>query len=109
MKYLMYFLVLLYVLCAIVQYNDPDPLVWILAYLLPASICFYRSKGKGDATLYLALGLLYVLWAINQFPPQWEGLMFENLSMKTINVELGRESLGLGLCAIGMFLCAIKK
>jgi hypothetical protein len=109
MKYLMYFLVLLYVICAIVQYNDPDPLVWILAYLLPASVCLYRSKGKGDATLYVALGVLYVLWAINQFPPQWEGLMFENLSMKTMNVELGRESLGLGLCAVGMFLCAIKK
>ena len=109
MKFLMYFFVLIYVLSAAVQYNDPDPLVWILSYLLPAIVCFDRSKRKRDTFLYLALGSVYVLWGINQFPPQWEGLMFEHLSMKTINVELGRESLGLGMCAIGLFACALKK
>jgi isoleucyl-tRNA synthetase len=29
--------------------------------------------------------------------------------MKTVNIELGRESLGLGCCTIGMWLCAILK
>jgi hypothetical protein len=109
MKFFMYFLVLIFVLCAAVQYNDPDPWVWILSYLLPAVVCYDRAKRKGDTFLYLALGTVYVLWAFNQFPPQWEGLMVEHLSMKTINVELGRESLGLGMCALAMFACAIKK
>ncbi len=103
----MYFLIMIFILSAAVQYNDPDPIVWILSYLIPAFLCFYRSKGKGDSVLYFCIGLVYMLWAINQFPPQWEGLMFENLSMKTINVELGRESLGLGICSIGVWLCMI--
>lgn len=105
MKYLLYTLIVFYVLSAIVQYNDPDPLVWILSYLVPAALCYYRSLGKGDRVLYFGIGLVYLLWAINQFPPQWDGLMLDNLTMKTINVELGRESLGLGMCALGMGMC----
>lgn len=108
MKYLLYILIVIYVLSAAVQYNDPDPLVWILSYLVPAGLCYYRSLGKGDRVLYLATGLVYLLWAVNQFPPQWEGLMMENLSMKTINVELGRESLGLGICALGIWICSFR-
>ncbi|WP_367916249.1 transmembrane 220 family protein [Leadbetterella sp. DM7] len=106
MKYLLYSLIVIYVLSAAVQYNDPDPLVWMLVYLIPAALCYYRSQGRGDRVLYLSIGLVYLAWAVNQFPPQWEGLMFENLRMKTVNVELGRESLGLGMCALGMWLCA---
>lgn len=108
MKYLLYFLIVIYILSAAVQYNDPDPAVWILSYLLPAGLCYYRSLGKGDKVLYFSIGLVYLLWAVNQFPPQWEGLMMENLSMKTLNVELGRESLGLGMCALGMWICGWK-
>ena len=108
MKYLLYTLIVIYTLSAAVQYNDPDPMVWILSYLVPAGLCYYRSLGKGDRVLYFSVGLVYLLWAINQFPPQWEGLMFEHLRMKTLNVELGRESLGLGMCAAGMWICALK-
>lgn len=109
MKYFLYILIVIYVLSAAVQYNDPDPWVWILSYLLPAGLCYYRSLGRGDKILYFSIGLVYLLWAANQFPPQWEGLMLENLTMKTMNVELGRESLGLGMCAIGMWVCGLTQ
>ena len=108
MKYLLYSLIVIYVLSAAVQYNDPDPLVWMGAYLVAAGLCYYRSLGKGDRLLYVSIGLVYLFWAVNQFPPQWEGLMIDHLRMKTINVELGRESLGLGMCMLGMWVCAWK-
>ncbi len=108
MKYLLYTLIMIYILSAVVQYNDPDPWVWILSYLVPAGLCYYRSLGKGDRVLYFSIGMVYLLWAVNQFPPQWDGLMLEKLSMKTLNVELGRESLGLGVCALGMWVCGFK-
>jgi hypothetical protein len=108
MKYVLYFLIVIYVLSAIVQYNDPDPVIWIVSYLIPAFLCYYKIQKKGNAVQYFTIGLLYMLWAINQFPPQWEGLMMDNLSMKTINVELGRESLGLAMCGIGMWVCMLK-
>ena len=109
MRFVLYFLVAIYILSAAVQYNDPDPLVWIVSYLIPAFLCYYRILQRGNAVQYFTIGLLYMLWAINQFPPQWEGLMMENLSMKTINVELGRESLGLAMCGIGMWVCMLKR
>lgn len=109
MKFVYWFFIVIYVLSAVVQYNDPDPLVWIASYLVPAFMCYYRLKGKGDRVQYVAIGLVYLLWSINQFPPEWEGLMIDHLSMKTINVELGRESLGLGMCTVGLWICALGK
>ena len=109
MRFVLYLLIGVYLMSAAVQYNDPDPLVWIVSYLIPACLCYYRILKYGNSVQYFMIGLLYMLWAINQFPPQWEGLMIDNLSMKTINVELGRESLGLAMCGIGMWICMLKK
>lgn len=106
MKYLMYFFIILFILFAAVQYNDSDALVWILVYLTPAYLCYYKLRNRGDSRLFFLIGLVFLLWAINIFPDQWEGLMLENLTMKTRNVELARESLGLGICTIASWTCA---
>lgn len=109
MKFVLYFLIAAYLLFAFVQFNDPDPLVWIFSYLISAFLCYYRIRHKENTIFYFMVGLLYILWSINQFPPQWEGLMIDQMSMKTINVELGRESLGLAMCGIGMWVCMFRK
>lgn len=108
MKFLRYFLILIFILSAAVQINDPDPIVWIAAYLIPAYLCFYKLNKQGNSLQFFLMGLLYLIWAVNQFPPEWEGVNFENMRMKTINVELGRESLGLGMCALGVWSCMIN-
>ena len=105
----MYVLIVVYLLSAAVQYNDPDPVVWMASYLIAAYLCYYRLRGKGNYMQFFMIGLLYILWGINQFPPQWEGLNVENMQMKTTNVELGRESLGLIMCGLGMWICMIRK
>ncbi|MFY7908496.1 MAG: transmembrane 220 family protein [Emticicia sp.] len=107
-KVILWFFVVMFFVFALVQYNDPDPYVWIPVYLIPAYLCYYRLQGKGDKLMYFAFGLLFLMWAINQFPPEWEGVLL-NQGMKTVNIELGRESLGLGCCTIGMWLCAALK
>jgi energy-coupling factor transporter transmembrane protein EcfT len=99
---LKYILTLVFVFFCLVQYNDPDPYLWIPIYLVPIFLIWH--KGKPSKFYLTIIGLLYFLWAINQFPPSWEGLTLNELGMKTVNIELGRESLGLGFTAICVWL-----
>jgi len=90
--------VLLMVLSAAVQYNDQDPYLWIGAYLTVAFAGYRKIKGKKDT--YWIAALAFAFWAWNQFPPEWEGVLLNDVGMKTLNIELGRESLGLLICAL---------
>lgn len=44
MKYFNYTFVFIFILFAAVQYNDPDPLLWIPIYLFPAYLCFKEAQ-----------------------------------------------------------------
>ncbi|WDF53484.1 transmembrane 220 family protein [Mucilaginibacter sp. KACC 22063] len=56
--------VVLFIIFAGLQYNDPDPYVWMPIYLLGAWICYQASKGQMNIRLYI-LGLsVYSLYAI---------------------------------------------
>lgn len=39
---------ILFVLFAGLQYNDPDPYIWIPIYMVSAYVCFQTYKGKFD-------------------------------------------------------------
>lgn len=106
-KIIKYFFTLLFLFFAAVQYNDPDPIVWIPTYLLP--ILLLWKKGKRDRIMYFGFGLIYLLWAANQFPAEWEGVRLNAMGMKTINIELGRESLGLGIAGISVWIFGLLK
>ncbi|WP_435356197.1 transmembrane 220 family protein [Emticicia sp. SJ17W-69] len=108
-KVVLWFFIIVFLYFTGVQYNDPDPYVWIPTYLIPVFLCYYKLQGKGEKVMYFTVGLLFLMWAINQFPPAWEGVLLNQLGMKTLNIELGRESLGLGCCTIAMWVCAALK
>jgi hypothetical protein len=38
--------ILVFILFAAVQYNDPDPYLWIPIYLYPAVLCYLATKQK---------------------------------------------------------------
>ena len=44
MKLFNYLFVLIFILFAAVQYNDPDPYLWIPIYIYVAFICWKASK-----------------------------------------------------------------
>lgn len=101
-----YTVLILSVLFAVVQYNDPDAFLWIVIYGFVAVLAFLNAKGKiARQSLYL-LAFVFLLWAINMFPPEWEGVLLNEVGMKTLNIELGRESLGLFINAISCALLA---
>lgn len=91
---------LLFIAFAAVQYNDPDALVWIYVYLVPAYISFSAFRNQFNKTLiWVALGGA-VLGAITFFPfGHWEGVALQD-GMKTMHIEYARESLGLAIVAL---------
>jgi hypothetical protein len=102
-KLFIWFTIGLMVLSAAVQWNDPDPVVWMLVYLLVAFLGYRKLSGKDAPITTGAVAFVYILWAWNLFPDVWEGLMFNETQMRTINIELARESLGL-LIGAGLLL-----
>ena len=85
---------------AAVQINDPDPLVWIWAYLVPAYISLSAFRDKFNKELILVVLIAALAGAITFFPyGHFEGVALKH-GMKTLNIELARESLGLGIVAL---------
>ena len=98
LKHLIILLVgLLFLFFAYLQINDPDSLLWIIAYLIPAALSFsvltnYRS------TYFQYMSPIYLIIAIY--------LYFNNseTSIMYIFDEITNESLGLVLCSIWIFI-----
>jgi len=57
----------LFVVSAGLQYNDPDPALWILIYLFGAVICFFAIRKQNYPRLTLAGIILLFIYAIYLF------------------------------------------
>ncbi len=95
---------LLFVLFAAFQYNDPDPQVWIPIYGFAAIACFMAYARVGQPWFFGLMALIYGVAAVYQWPPAFEGFLLNEVGMKTVNIELARESGGLAICAMAMGL-----
>ena len=57
----------LFILFAGLQYNDPDPYIWIPLYLFAAVLCWLAFRRKYYPRLYLAGIIVYTLYAAYLF------------------------------------------
>ena len=65
MKFFNIFFILVFILFAAFQYNDPDPYLWIPIYLYPAVLCYLEIKQKSiNKMAYLAGFLVFGIYAI---------------------------------------------
>ena len=94
----------LFVLFAALQYNDPDPQVWVPIYGFAAMACIMAYAQIGKAWFFGLMALIYAVAAAYQWPPAFEGFLLNEIGMKTVNIELARESGGLLICALAMGL-----
>ncbi|GAB3203167.1 membrane-bound ClpP family serine protease [Pontibacter aydingkolensis] len=81
-----------------VQYNDPDPLVWMLIYGFAAIICFLAAFNRAPHTLLWITAILFITGGIYMWPEKYEGLSVGGGDIR--NIEEARESLGLFLIAL---------
>ena len=54
-------MIILFIISSIVQYNDPDPWLWIVAYLVAAAITVPPILRK-DTALPIVASLVYLAW-----------------------------------------------
>jgi hypothetical protein len=97
--------IVLFVLFAALQYNDPDPYLWIPIYLYGALICWMGYRGKMNFVALFAGLAVYIVYALYLFVEE-DGVLSwiidhdaENIAgtMKASNpwIEDSREFFGL--------------
>ena len=94
----------IFLIFAYLQFNDPDSGIWIGVYSFAALACYMSWKELWPSWVFYLLGAGYLIAAILQWPPEFEGIFFGEAKMRSMNIELARESLGLGICTLVMVI-----
>lgn len=58
---------ILFLLFAALQYNDPDPYIWISIYVYAAALCILAYQNKWFPKAYLYGMIIYVAYAVYLF------------------------------------------
>lgn len=91
-------MIILLMVFALLQLNDPDPVIWTLTYLCAALLCVLALRNKLSLWLAVIASGLFLAGAVHQWPEIFKGVTgtMEN----NPEVELARESLGLIICTV---------
>ena len=107
MRIFSYILGIIFTLFALVQFNDPDPAIWVSIYVVAAIVAFQFPHKKPNKWLLLAIALAYLTGAVLLFPPSMGAWISaeeqsKSLGMTLPGIEEARESMGLFLCFLAM-------
>ena len=105
-KSLGFLFTLLFALGAIVQYNDPDSLLWIIIYGIAALISLLFALGKISFIVSSVAGFIAFIGFSLSYPEKFEG--FEIGAGNIKNIEEGREAFGLLIIAAVVWMYAIR-
>jgi hypothetical protein len=102
-KFISYLLILVFVVFAMLQINDPDPWLWIPAYLFSAYTSYCSSRNYYNPMLLIILCPVYFFWGYSLFPASVSDWISQeetsaSLKMSLPFIEEARESLGLFFC-----------
>lgn len=67
MKWLNVFFIVIFIISAALQYNDPDPYIWVPIYLYGAFLCYQAFKGIYNRVLYIIGLVVYLGYAAYLF------------------------------------------
>jgi hypothetical protein len=106
--------VFIFILFAVVQYNDPDPYLWVPIYLFPAVLCFLAAREKFYKNAYTGGFIFYSLYAVYKLLDQngvIDWMRFHDAAniaatMKAEQpwIEESREFFGLAIILIVLFI-----
>ena len=98
--------VVLFSISALLQYNDPDAVLWIVIYSSAALVTLGFLFKKLPYFIPLIVGLLAIVGFIYLFPEKFEGFGIGDGDVK--NIEEAREAFGLLIIAIVMFAISVR-
>jgi hypothetical protein len=91
----------LFLLSVAVQYNDPDPWLWMPLYGLAAALAGLAATGRlplwPNAAALVLFGACFAVWAPTLVGARREA--FTSFEMREAGDEAPREAVGLALCA----------
>lgn len=105
-----YVMLVVFALGAVVQYNDPDPIPWMLIYGAAAFACALFARGRAHWAVPAAVAAVAFVWGAMLAPEALGvrfGEMVETFQMKDPRVEVGREMWGLTLIFVWMAVLAV--
>ena len=95
----------------IVQFNDPDPLLWVAIYTAAAVVCGLELRRRTPFMVPTVIALATLAWAATLAPRVIGKVpftaMFAEFEMANVGVEESREMYGLTLIALWMIAVAI--
>lgn len=116
MRILQLFICVVFVLFAIVQYNDPDPFIWIPIYGFVALEFGLAAFGRALPyqvllTVLAAISILMLTYLPDLY--DWvrmgEPSIVDTMKAERPWIELTREALGLLLCVVALGIRAWKR
>jgi hypothetical protein len=113
MKILSCVFALMFLLFALVQINDPDPLLWVAIYGAMVAVSVMAFFNKYSKAFMIALAIGYCIYAALLFRSAitWlksddRSLLFDDIAkMRYPYVEETREFLGLVICMAVLIFC----
>lgn len=108
--------ILLFLVFALVQINDPDPLRWASVYLLMAGVsaaAFFKKLPVYITILGMAVCFFMMagLWSgtMQWFNSEERTLIFDDIAkMQNIYIEEAREFFGLCICMLALVLYLVS-
>jgi TctA family transporter len=106
MKILNIVLSIMFILFALVQYNDPDPYIWAPIYLFVAGVCGAAAFNRYNNRVTLAGTIILTIYALFYVPDfiDWVKMgmpsIVETMKAEKLYVELTREFGGLVVCLV---------
>lgn len=104
-RWVAFIFMILFSLAGMVQWNDPDAILWMGIYAIPCAACLFYFLGRFNTLLGLFLGIVYSIGGIIVWPDIYEGIILEEGNLE--NIERGREALGLFIIASIMFILTL--
>jgi len=110
MKYLFKVLTILFgilfIVSAALQYNDPDPLIWIIIWGLSGLITLAYAFNRVSFLTPMIAGIAALIGFFYCYPEKFEG--FEIGAGDIKNIEEAREAFGLLIIAVVMLILALR-
>tara|TARA_R110000868_G_scaffold109560_1_gene297748 strand:+ start:8985 stop:9350 length:366 start_codon:yes stop_codon:yes gene_type:complete len=105
-KIISWLLTIMFFISAALQYNDPDPLIWIIIWCTAAALSISFVLNKTSHILFFIAGAIYVIGFMAVFPQKFEGFEIGKGDIK--NIEEAREAFGLLIIAISMIIFGLR-
>lgn len=110
MRALNVIMTVIFILCVVVQFNDPDPLLWIAIYLYAVVLTGMAAANR--YTVFAPVGAAGYLIGALILSPAFAGIsnpvdLVTDIRMDSKDVELARESGGLFICSAWMIVLSV--